>query len=270
MTTEATVSQTEATAAPADGVTPAAAPSPAPAAADKPARPEWIPEKFWDADGGAPRVEDLAKSYQKLESIHGSAEKFEETIKARFEEERRAGLPQKPEEYTPELPQELWPEGTKGEINTDDPLVKFWQQTAHKYGLSKDDFSAGVAEFIKADMAARASIKEEVAKLGENAEARVKAVDTWLASSLDKEAYGAFAKYAISADFIRGLEVLMQKSGGTVPANDDPSATTSGSGMTIEQLKELQKDPRYWKHGDKEIVEKVQAGYRALFPGKRQ
>jgi hypothetical protein len=37
-------------------------------AADKPVRPEHIPEKFWDADKGEVRTEDLLKSYKELES----------------------------------------------------------------------------------------------------------------------------------------------------------------------------------------------------------
>jgi hypothetical protein len=35
-------------------------------------RPGWAPEKFWDAGEGAVRVEDLAKSYAKLESERGN------------------------------------------------------------------------------------------------------------------------------------------------------------------------------------------------------
>jgi hypothetical protein len=34
----------------------------------KPAKPEWLPEKFWDADKGEVRAEALAKSYRELES----------------------------------------------------------------------------------------------------------------------------------------------------------------------------------------------------------
>lgn len=46
---------------------------PAPVAADpaKPARPEHIPEKFWDADKGQVKVDELAKSYGELEKGRG-------------------------------------------------------------------------------------------------------------------------------------------------------------------------------------------------------
>lgn len=35
-------------------------------------RPDWAPEKFWDDSQGAVRIEDLAKSYLRLESERGN------------------------------------------------------------------------------------------------------------------------------------------------------------------------------------------------------
>jgi hypothetical protein len=51
--------------------TPAGPEAPPPVSA-APARPEHIPEKFWDADKGEVRVEDLAKSYKELEGKLGA------------------------------------------------------------------------------------------------------------------------------------------------------------------------------------------------------
>lgn len=38
-----------------------------PPPAEKPTKPEWLPEKFWDAEKGEVKTEDLAKSYGELE-----------------------------------------------------------------------------------------------------------------------------------------------------------------------------------------------------------
>lgn len=54
--------------------------APAPAA-DKPTKPEWVPEKFWDADKGEVKTEDLAKSYGELEK-KASGKKPAEPAKA--------------------------------------------------------------------------------------------------------------------------------------------------------------------------------------------
>lgn len=46
----------------------AAGANPPPAVpAEKPAKPEWVPEKFWDAEKGEVKTEDMAKSYGELE-----------------------------------------------------------------------------------------------------------------------------------------------------------------------------------------------------------
>lgn len=39
--------------------------------AQKPAKPEWLPEKFWNAEKGEPNIEGLAKSYGELERKQG-------------------------------------------------------------------------------------------------------------------------------------------------------------------------------------------------------
>lgn len=39
--------------------------------ADKPEKPEWVPEKFWDAEKGEVKHEELARSYQELEKKLG-------------------------------------------------------------------------------------------------------------------------------------------------------------------------------------------------------
>lgn len=51
---------------PVDPLRPVVA-DPSASTATKADRPEYIPEKFWDAEAGTPRLEDLAKSYAELE-----------------------------------------------------------------------------------------------------------------------------------------------------------------------------------------------------------
>lgn len=48
--------------------TPGAAPA---ASADKPQRPEWVPEKFWNAEKGEADFEAMSKSYTELEKKQG-------------------------------------------------------------------------------------------------------------------------------------------------------------------------------------------------------
>lgn len=54
--------------------------------ADKPTKPEWVPEKFWDAEKGAVKAEEMAKSYSELEK-KSSQPKTEEKPKGEESEE---------------------------------------------------------------------------------------------------------------------------------------------------------------------------------------
>lgn len=59
-----------------------------------PARPDHIPEKFWDAEKGTVKVDDLAKSYGELEKKQSAPAKTEEKTTAPTTEEKvtKAGL----------------------------------------------------------------------------------------------------------------------------------------------------------------------------------
>ena len=59
---------TDPAAPPADPTPPAVPPSDPP----KSSRPDYLPEKFWDAEASAPRIETLAKSYGELEKKLGA------------------------------------------------------------------------------------------------------------------------------------------------------------------------------------------------------
>jgi hypothetical protein len=61
------------------------------AGGDKPQRPEHIPEKFWDAEKGEVRLEDLAKSYAELEKAKATPPVKQETVDdANLTEEQKA------------------------------------------------------------------------------------------------------------------------------------------------------------------------------------
>ena len=45
-------------------------------------------------------------------------------------------------------------------------------------------------------------------------------------------------------------------------------AGTSEAGVNETSLKQLMRDPRYWKHQDPAIVEKVREGFRRLYQDK--
>ena len=76
---------------PAEGSAGGGQPSPSP-----PARPEGVPEKFWDAAAGALRTDALLKSYTELEKGWGKAR---ETALSEAQAKLREGVPEKADGY---------------------------------------------------------------------------------------------------------------------------------------------------------------------------
>ncbi|MBT8411175.1 MAG: hypothetical protein KJP02_05190, partial [Octadecabacter sp.] len=82
-------------------------------------RPDYVPEKFWDSDKGETRLEALTKSYGEFEKKFHESGKF-------------IGAPEGGE-YEISLP-----EGIEAELNTEDPVLQWFQGQAAEMGLSQD------------------------------------------------------------------------------------------------------------------------------------
>jgi hypothetical protein len=137
-----------------------------PVTESKPERPAHVPEKFWDPDAGAPRTDDLAKSYVALESAMGRrlqevspetrriiAETFEDDVKKDWAAALKAKLAEDEEFLTPL--QEKWkaensktvpeayelPELPDGRgFDPEHPLYAKATEIAKKHGLDQDGF----------------------------------------------------------------------------------------------------------------------------------
>jgi len=123
-------------------------------------RPEWLPEKF-------KTPEDLVTSYSSLESKLGKGqEELRESIMGEIEKEAFANRPESPGQYTiPEGADEL----------ADDPNVEWWANFAWENGFSQEEFDEGLARM----MPEQPNLDAEVAKLGDNANARIEAAALW-------------------------------------------------------------------------------------------
>lgn len=249
-------------------------PAPAPASKPEPAAPEptkfaneskrfeqpadpfagvEIPEKF--RKDGKPDLASMVTSYTELERrMMTKTDELKEQIKG----EMFADRPEKPEEYKlPEL------EGV--EIPADSPLVDWWRKQAHTLGLGQEGFEAGVKQYIER-AASMVDLDAERAKLGDNAEARIEAVATWVESTFtDPAEIKALEAVASSAAGIKVLERLM--GGGKLEV--DAGQAVVEPQMTVEKLREMQNDPRYWNPSQRDpaFVRQVEEGYNKLYGG---
>lgn len=232
------------------------------------ARPDYIPEKFWK-DGKAD-LEGLGKSYVELEGWKGK--KVEElTAEALKADRANRKVPEKADGYAlPALDQA----GLKPEALKDDPLVGLWREVAHKHGIGQDGFEEGLKRFVELQIASAPDLETEKKALGENANARIEAIQAWAKENFSQEEYQQLRTIANSAAGIKTLEKLQKMAfGSEQPGNgeggkDDPAK--GGDKITADQLKAWQNDPRYWDHTQRDptFVKMVDDGYQKLY-GKK-
>jgi uncharacterized protein YnzC (UPF0291/DUF896 family) len=244
-------------------------------------RPDYIPEKFWDGEKKSPRVEDLAKSYVKLEGERG---KFKETLTAEINTERLRARPEKPDGYKVAVPEtikdvvildkppgeDFKPEAGKhyAVIKPGSSLMKNAAELAHKYGVPQAEFSGLVADLareigFKPPTAEEAQAAKQAiySKLGEQGEQRVAHIGRQLAALVGAQHAAAMDATVESPAQIEAIEALLEKAG---QAKLSPGTATVAPGLTEKELQKIQGESDYWTNPDKQA--KVRAGFLRLYP----
>jgi len=214
-----------------------------------------VPEKF--IREGKLDTNSLLASYSDLEKRLGQNKPAIEAAK----EELLAGRPENPEAYN--LPD--FGENVNAEELAGHPVVEWFRGQAHEMGLPQDKFEEAVNTYVKS-MAP--DYEAEFKKLGNNAEKRVGAVDTWIKTHSEDEQQ-ALHQIGMTAVGVGLLEKFMGVGGELTGDGDDD--TKGGDQLTETELKSMQQDPRYWdaSRRDPDFVKKIQDGWTKLYPPKQ-
>lgn len=219
-------------------------------ATEAPARPEWLPEKF-----NTP--EDLASSYSQLESKLGtSQDEMRQALVAEFEAEALANRPATAGDY-------LVPETLDDELVNDNELFQWWANHSFENAYSQEEFEQGINMYAQALNAGQPDLDTEKAALGENADARIEAVDLWSQKFFPEEYQDAILGLGATAQGIEALEFLMNQMG-----NSSLAGNTGGIAPLNEgELQSMMRDERYWNPAkrDNAYVQKVQEGFSKLY-----
>lgn len=243
-------------------------------------RPEYIPEKFWDAQKGEPKIDQLAISYANLEKAFSSksqapkkpgADATPEQQAQYFAELRKfTGAPEKPEDYGLKAPDEL-PEGV--EWNAD--LAGKAAGIAHKYGVPPEALHELIAlnnenvgaMVTKSGESVKSAHKEQFVdaltkEWGNDAVSNWQAIDRGTtASGVDKTAFDPGADLTLVQREL--AKVVLQRD---QDFRDDKGLVSSDSQATYrEQMERIQKGDDYWGKNGAEAQMKAQARLKALF-----
>ena len=228
-------------------------------------KPEYVQDKFWDADRKEVNLENLASSYNALEKKLGSrTEDLSKQIRQDMELER---LKNAPEAYKVNLPE--LPENVDVSVSDDMEIVQWWKETAKKNGLSQEQFDEGVNMFINNAISALPDINAEMQNLGDNARERIEAAELWSKKHLSPDAYNTFSSIAATANGVKAIEEIMKLT------KDSPIPTTPTQVSVtpdLQDLKSMMNDPRYFDSNqrDPSYVKRVTELYEKAYNKARQ
>lgn len=227
-------------------------------------KPEFIQDKFWDAERNEVNLENLASSYNSLEKKLGSrTEDLSKQIREDLEMEK---LKSAPEEYKVNLPE--LPENVDVSVSDDMEIVQWWKETAKKNGLSQDQFDQGVEMFVNNAIATLPDMNAEMQKLGDNAKERVEAAELWSKKNLSPESYQTFSSVASTAEGVKVIEEIMKMT------KDSPMPTTPTQvsvAPNLQDLKSMINDPRYYDSNrrDPAYVKRVEELFEKAYQNKQ-
>ena len=207
--------------------------------------PSYVPEKFWNSDLNEVNVEELGASYKALEKKLGQrTEELAGTIREEVLADISGQAPEKYEMVMPELP-----EGVQIDVDPEQPLLKWWEETARSRGLSNEDFNKGIEAFVQNEIAGLPDRDTQLNLLGENATQRIESADLWAKKNLSESSYAAIANMASTAEGVKAIEEIMA-------LNKDAPIPTTETKIDVSpdplDLKAMMADERYWKDGAKD------------------
>jgi hypothetical protein len=221
-----------------------------------PERPEFIPDKFWDAEKGEVRLEGLAKSYGELEKNRVNPDK----LKEEWEAARLEGRPDTAGDYA--LPDD---ERYDADALASSPIVATFRDIAHQAGMNQEQFEAGLSQYAEVYAAQmEEAATKEIAALGENAQTRLDAAKQWSEKNFEGAELEAIQQIATTAAGVKVLERFMKQSresGMDTSANGD---SMPSSEWTQKDVEKIMASPDYYKQGEanEETRQKVQAWFQ--------
>lgn len=175
---------------------PAASPGASPPIQSQPARPDYLPESFWDAATNSVKATDLKAVFD----AHTATQA------------RLALVPKEATGYEHGLPADFkLPDGYK--VDDKHPLVQPWRMLAHQLQLTPDQYKLGVKMWAENMVREEEDFKQFKADqrkaLGAQGDARVTAARTWLTGLIGEQIAGQLLDLAVTKPQFEAIEKLM-------------------------------------------------------------
>lgn len=207
--------------------------------------PEFLPQKFWDAQNRQPRLEAMARSYRDLERKIGAGQHLR--------------VPDHHSDYCVEC---------KSDLFYSNPQAN---ERMHQAGFSNEqvqlvyDLAHEALEPLVAEIYTVINSQNQVDRLSEHFGGE----DRWQETARQLKAWGTqkFGPHAMEAmcSSYDGVMTLYEMMTSGEPGM---GRARGGDGLSSEaDVRKLMRDPKYWRDRDPATVERVREGFRRLYPG---
>lgn len=230
-------------------------------ATEAPARPDGVPDKFWDPATGAVRTDSLLKSYRDLERKLGKMVALpagDDDAEGHERLRRALGVPASSDDYQIEA---------RNELIQPDPEVN---ARLHQAGLNQrqaqmvydlaSDYLVPLVDDALASVAAERDAERLAGRFGGSDQWRAVAdqIKTWGKANLPPETMEVLSS---SYEGVLAMHQMMQAR--------EPSVVNEGDGVTgaIDEaaLQQMMRDPRYWRDRDPALIAQVTEGFSRLY-----
>ena len=216
--------------------------------------PEYLKgmDKFWNTDKGLVEVEKLSESYRNLEGKLGQRkEELTKELAKEYNEQALVDVPESPDAYKLNLPEGDYDDEQQNYME-ESPVWQYFKQTAHENKMNQDEVNSMVNMYMEAQKAELPDPNVEISALGDNADARIEAVQLWSKKHLDEDGYSAVEHLCSTAQGIQTMEQIMHTI--ATPSIGDLQGAAVSSAATDTDLKALMADPRYSDPNKRDIA----------------
>lgn len=180
-----------------------------------------------------------------------------------------------PDAYEPNISEELTEAGF--ELLENDPLIEQFSEAAKEMGIDQGGFdkllniyaTQQLAEMEAAKAAEPERVKAEMAKLGTNADQRIKNVQDWVGANMSAEHKAGLEEIATSAPAVEAIEALIAKTRNAPQATATaaaPIGMTKEDALAMRYVKDdngnlkMSSDPAYRRKAEQALEEAVARG----------
>tara|TARA_B100000945_G_scaffold320773_1_gene332054 strand:- start:1000 stop:1779 length:780 start_codon:yes stop_codon:yes gene_type:complete len=203
--------------------------------------------------------EELEKGYTELEKfVGGKKDELRDEIINELSEE---AIGEAPEEYTlPPLP-----DGVTETMVVENPMFDWWNKHCSENAYTQEMYEDGVNKYVDNFLHNAPDYDAEVQKLGENANARLDAIDSFVSTAFSPDQSdlisGTLGQTAEGIEVIERIMAMQRQ-------NIESSVQTEPvNKLSLEDVRSMMKDPRYFdpRERDESFVKRVDDAFARLY-----